>query len=171
MAIVNRDNSFSIRPATPDDAIAVARIYNHFILHTVVTFEMEEVSAEEMRDRIEAVQSLSFPWLIGESHKEVVGYAYANRWHHRAAYRKSSETTVYVDPDHGGKGFGTRLYEQLLKEVADVGIHTVIGGIALPNDASVSLHEKLGFEKAAHYREVGFKSGRWIDVGYWQKLL
>lgn len=165
------NQNVSIRPATIADAPAVARIYNHYIAHTFVTFEVDEVTDAEMERRMKQVLALPLPWILAEGDGEVVGYAYANRWHVRAAYKNSAETTVYLDPNHRGKGIGSELYRQLLDLVAEHGIHTVIGGIALPNDASVSLHERLGFEKAAHYREVGFKCDRWIDVGYWQRML
>lgn len=161
----------SIRDAGPDDAAAIARIYNHFINETVVTFETEEVSADEIARRIEGIQSQSFPWLVAERDGQVVGYAYAGPWHARCAYRHSAELTVYLDPGSVGRGLGRRLYEQIIETLSRRDIHTVIGGIALPNDASVALHEKLGFQKAAHYREVGFKFDRWIDVGYWQRIL
>ena len=81
------------------------------------------------------------------------------------------ETAIYVDPAHGRKGIGKRLYESLLTDLAVRGIHVALGGIALPNDASVALHERLGFEKVGQLREVGWKLGRWVDVGYWEKRL
>ena len=102
---------------------------------------------------------------------QVVGYAYAGRWHDRSAYRYSVETTIYLDADHLGKSIGSGLYAALLQQLKERGMHVAIGGIALPNPGSVALHEKLGFRKVAHYGEVGFKFNRWIDVGYWQHAL
>ena len=160
-----------IRSANPSDADAIARIYNHYITETVVTFETEEVTSTEMARRMDAVQSNSFPWLVAQRFGEVVGYAYANKWHSRSAYRFAAEMTVYLDPGHARLGIGSELYKAVIEALAATDIHTAIGGIALPNDASVALHEKLGFRKAAHYREVGFKFDRWIDVGYWQRIL
>lgn len=159
-----------IRDATAEDAAAVAAIYNHYIRHTVVTFEEEPVSAEEMAGRIARTQA-SHPWLVAETDEGVVGYAYAHPWHERAAYRHSVESAIYLDKEATGRGVGTRLYRALLDRLPALGVHTVIGGVSLPNDASVALHEKLGFEKRAHYREVGRKQGRWIDVAYWQLFL
>ena len=162
----------SIRSAEPTDADAIARIYNHYITETVVTFEVDEVSAAEISRRVDAIQSDSFQWLVAQrDDQEIIGYAYAGRWHARCAYRYAAEMTVYLAPGHGGQGIGSSLYETILKTLAATDIHTVIGGIALPNDASVALHEKFGFQQAAHYREVGFKFDRWIDVGYWQRIL
>jgi phosphinothricin acetyltransferase len=160
-----------IRAATTADAGAVAEIYNHYIANTVVTFEEETLPASEIARRIEAVQSASLPWLVAEVGGQVAGYAYAGRWHARSAYRFSAEITVYLAPAQVGRGLGSKLYDELFPILRERGIHTVIGGIALPNEASVALHEKFGLAKVAHYEEVGFKFDRWIDVGYWQRIL
>lgn len=160
-----------VRPALPGDAQALTRIYNHYVTTTVVSFEEETVSSLEVTRRMEAVKAASLPWLVAEEGGTVVGYAYATNWRTRRAYRHSVEVTVYVAPDRRRRGIGSLLYGNLLDELRDRGIHTAIGGIALPNPASVALQEKSGFEKVAHFAEVGFKFGRWIDVGYWQRIL
>jgi L-amino acid N-acyltransferase YncA len=159
-----------IRSATSADADAICAIYNHYVRHTAVTFEETPVEAAEMRQRIEEVQA-RFPWLVAEDGGRLVGYAYATRWRVRSAYRYSVESTVYLDPELGGRGWGTRLYGDLLARLEAAGIHAVMGGIALPNIASVALHEKLGFRKVAHFEAVGWKGNRWLDVGYWQRIL
>jgi phosphinothricin acetyltransferase len=123
-----------------------------------------------MAARLAAVEAAGLPWLVGEQEGAVVGYACATPWKGRSAYRFTVEVSVYLDPSCTGRGWGTRLYERLFERLARRGIHAAIGGIALPNDASVALHEKLGMAKVAHFRETGFKLGRWIDVGYWQRL-
>jgi phosphinothricin acetyltransferase len=161
----------SIRSATAGDAAAVAGIYNPYIAKTIITFEEEPVDAGEIARRIADVHAKSLPWLIAESGGAVVGYAYATRWQPRCAYRSSAEVTVYLASDQGGRGIGSMLYTQLLAILRKCDVHAVIGGIALPNDASVALHEKFGFKKIAHFEEVGFKFNRWIDVGYWQRIL
>jgi phosphinothricin acetyltransferase len=160
-----------IRTACRADCGAIARIYNHYIRETVVTFEEEEVSAADIAARLDDVSAMALPWLIIEEAGTVAGYAYAAGWKTRSAYRFSAESTIYLDPAHTGKGLGTRLYAVLLEQLRSTPIHVVIGGIALPNAASVALHEQLGFHKVAHFREVGFKFSRWIDVGYWQTLV
>jgi phosphinothricin acetyltransferase len=160
-----------VRAATIEDGEALARIYNHFVRETIVTFEEEAISPGEMGRRIEEVASLSLPWLVAERDAVVVGYAYAAPWRSRRAYRFSTEVTVYAAPDQAGRGFGSRLYSRLLPALRDREIHAAMGGIALPNDASVALHEKFGFRKVAHLEQVGFKFDRWIDVGYWQLIL
>ena len=167
----HRPRACSLRAASPADAEAVARIYNHYVRDTHVTFEETAVDAAEMAARIAETQAASLPWLVATSDDGVLGYAYASKWKGRCAYRHSVETTVYLAPDATGRGLGFALYEALLGQLRERGLHAVIGGIALPNPASVALHEKLGFEQVARFREVGFKFDRWIDVGYWQRLL
>jgi phosphinothricin acetyltransferase len=161
----------TIREAAAPDAAPVAAIYNHYIRETVVTFEEEPVSGAEIARRIEEVQSASLPWLVAEVDRQVVGYAYAGPWHARSAYRFSAEITVYLAPTHTGRGIGSKLYGELFPILQARRIHAVMGGIALPNEASVALHEKFGMRKVARFQEVGFKFDRWIDVGYWQRTL
>jgi phosphinothricin acetyltransferase len=160
-----------IRSATVADAEAIGAIYNHYIRETIVTFEEEPVSAADMRSRIEEVAAASLPWLVAEQAGAVVGYARATKWRPRSAYRFSVESTIYLAPQHAGAGLGTMLYRELISQLNQRGLHRVIGGVALPNAASVALHEKLGFRKVAHFGEVGFKLGRWIDVAYWELAL
>lgn len=159
-----------IRLASPDDAERIASIYNHYVEHTIITFEEEPVSAAEMEERIVRITA-SHPWLVLEHEGEMYGYAYATRWRERASYRLSAESTVYLAPDRTGQGRGTRLYGALIDRLREAGLHCVMGGIALPNPASVALHEKLGFRKVAELKEVGRKFDEWIDVGYWQLVL
>lgn len=161
----------TVRTAGLEDAEAVAAIYNHFVLRTIVTFEEEPVSPTEIARRMEEVRTASLPWLIAERGGAVVGYAYATAWRARRGYRYSTEVTVYVAPGEGGLGIGSLLYAELIPALQARGIHAAMGGIALPNDASVALHEKFGFTKVAHFEQVGVKFDRWIDVGYWQRIL
>ncbi len=159
-----------IRPAQPTDAAAIAAIYNHYILHTAISFEETAVTAEEIAARMAAIQP-ALPWLVAERDGAVVGYAYASPWKSRAAYRHSVETTVYVDQHRGRSGLGSELYAALIVELQRRSIHSLMGGIALPNPASIALHEKFGFRKVAQFEQVGRKFERWIDVGYWELIL
>lgn len=161
----------NIRWAAERDAGAIADIYNHYVLETIATFEEEAVSAAEMARRIRGVLDLPLPWLVAEDDGRLLGYAYAVRWRARFAYRFSVESTIYLMPGQDGRGIGSQLYEALFSVLRDSGIHAVMGGIALPNPASIALHEKQGMKQVARFQAVGFKFGRWIDVGYWQKVL
>jgi len=163
--------STMIRPALPADAKAIARIYNDYILNTVITFEEQVVTPHAIATRIDEVYAASLPWLVAESSGRIVGYTYASRWKDRSAYRYSVESTVYLDPAARGVGFGSRLYATLVAGLRQQKVHAVIGGIALPNEASTRLHEKFGFRKVAHFKEVGYKFEAWVDVGYWQLFL
>jgi L-amino acid N-acyltransferase YncA len=182
----NSGEDMAIRAATLSDAAAIAAIYNHYVTETVVTFEEEPVPAAEIARRIGEVQSASLPWLVADAGPDasdaadiagiadiadIAGYACATRWKVRSGYRFSAEITVYLAPGRAGQGIGSKLYGQLFPLLQARRIHAVIGGIALPNEASVALHEKFGMRKVAHFEQVGFKLDRWIDVGYWQRIL
>jgi len=161
----------AIRAAASSDSSALAAIYNHYVAETVITFEEKPIHPDEMARRIEDVRSASLPWLVAEENGQVVGYAHASPWKTRSAYRFSVEITVYVAPGNVGHGIGSMLYSDLFSNLQTLGIHAVIGGIALPNEPSVALHEKFGLKKVAHFQQVGFKFNRWVDVGYWERIL
>lgn len=127
----------SIRTVKESDFAVLARIYNHYVSTTVITFETDPITEAEMSLRVSETLAASLPWLVAEAAGCVVGYAYASKWKGRCA----------------------------------ASMHAVIGGIALPNELSIGLHERLGFKKVAHFEQVGYKQDRWMDVGYWQLLL
>jgi L-amino acid N-acyltransferase YncA len=164
-------NVIAIRGATLDDAPDLARIYNHYIEHAVTTFETDPVPIAEMAQRVRAIEDEKLPWFVAEREGKVAGYAYASKWKGRCAYRYSVETTVYLEKEAVGHGIGRMLYTELLEALRALLLHVAIGGIALPNERSVRLHEAMGFRKVAHFGEVGFKLNRWVDVGYWQRML
>ncbi|MBB5319433.1 arsinothricin resistance N-acetyltransferase ArsN1 family B [Tunturibacter empetritectus] len=159
-----------IRQATVSDSTQLCDIYNQYVLETTITFEEQAVTSEDMAQRIQdTLQNL--PWLVWEEGAQVLGFCYASKWKGRCAYRHSVESTVYVRPQATRLGIGSQLYRALLADLRHRQLHTVIGGIALPNVSSVAFHEKFGFEKVAQFRQVGNKFDQWIDVGYWQLLL
>ncbi|MEP6970944.1 MAG: arsinothricin resistance N-acetyltransferase ArsN1 family B [Betaproteobacteria bacterium] len=159
----------SVRAAVASDAARLVDIYNHYVLNTAVSFEEDAISAVEMASRIDkVVVHCSLPWLVAEQAGEPVGYAYGNRWRERHAYRFSVESTVYVAPEAAARGVGSALYAALFEQLKQAGFHTVLGVIALPNAASIALHEKFGMRQVAHFRQVGHKFGKWHDVGNWQ---
>ncbi|HEY8309918.1 MAG TPA: arsinothricin resistance N-acetyltransferase ArsN1 family B [Gemmatimonadaceae bacterium] len=161
----------SYRPIQLNDAPGVVAIYNHYVANTCITFETEPVSMIEMERRIAATLAAPLPWLVAEESGRVIGYSCASKWKSRAAYRYSVESTVYIEPSQIGKGVGNELYSRLIVALRDISMHAVIGGIALPNEASIALHERLGFKRIGQFEQVGFKQNRWVDVGYWQLVL
>lgn len=160
-----------IRPVAIADVSAIIQLYNYYIQNSTATFEEQPVTTEQMADRIIDIQNANLPWYVYEENGQILGYAYASTWKPRSAYRYSVETSVYIRHDAVGKGLGRQLYDVLFDDITKRGIHTALSIITLPNDASVSLHEKIGMKKVAHLEQVGFKFGKWIDVGYWQKQL
>lgn len=160
-----------LRPAVvPRDAAACARIYAPFVTGNWVSFEIEPPGVEDMAGRI-ARYGASHAWLVAEIDGAVAGYAYGSPHRERAAYASSCDVAVYVDPAHARRGVGRALYAELLPLLAGKGFHAAFAGIALPNEASVGLHEAMGFTPVGIYREVGWKLGGWRDVGWWQRLL
>jgi phosphinothricin acetyltransferase len=160
-----------IRIATAADAEQVTAIYAPFVESTAVSFESLVPSTEEMAARITDRQP-AYPWLVAEDgDRRVLGYAYAGRFAARAAYAWSVETSVYVAEAARRRGIGRGLYTALFQILAAQGYRRAFGGIALPNPASVALHEKMGFRPSGVYRAVGWKFGAWHDVGWWQLSL
>jgi L-amino acid N-acyltransferase YncA len=159
-----------IRDAVVSDLATICEIYNYYILNTSVSFETDALSEQEMAARVFA-PTLALPWMVIEDEGKVVGYAYGSIWKARQAYDKTVETTVYIDYEHTGKRLGITLYSELLARVTRLGYHVAIGGICVPNDGSIGLHQRLGYEKVGHYKEIGKKFGKWLDVQYYQIFL
>jgi L-amino acid N-acyltransferase YncA len=160
----------TIRLARADDAVAVHGIYAPVVRETFISFELEPPGVEEMRARIVATLEM-FPWLVEERDGRVVGYAYASAHRERKAYQWSTDVACYVHPAARGQGVGKRLYTRLLAILERQGFHAAFGGIALPNAASVALHEAVGFVRIGFYRQVGFKAGAWRDTAWYQRML
>jgi phosphinothricin acetyltransferase len=158
-----------VRPAGPADAAAIAEVYRPYVVDAVTSFEEAPPDAAEMSRRM--VTSPRLPWLVAVREQAVVGYAYASRHRDRAAYRWAVDCSVYLAAVERGRGTGRALYAALLPILADLGYVRAYAGIALPNPASVRLHEAMGFTPVGIYHQVGFKSGRWHDVGWWELAL
>jgi L-amino acid N-acyltransferase YncA len=163
-------SSDMIRDCLPSDASQVCQIYNHYVRETVITFEDVPVVESDMAQRISEVTE-RLPWLVWEQSGSIVGYAYATPWKARSGYRFSVESTVYLAQAFAGRGIGTQLYQALIDDLRSREVHCAVGGIALPNPASIALHEKLGFSKIGEFKEIGWKFGKWVDVGYWELVL
>jgi phosphinothricin acetyltransferase len=159
-----------VRLARPEDSAAIAAIYRPYVLDTSVSFELDPPDPDEIGRRIESGGAL-YAWLVGEADGRVIGYASASAFRARLAYRFAVETSVYLDADRSGRGFGRALYERLIGLVEAQGFTEAIGAITLPNPASVRLHQTMGFVPVGAYRRVGWKCGGWNDVGLWQRHL
>ncbi|TQL69485.1 phosphinothricin acetyltransferase [Nocardioides albertanoniae] len=160
-----------IRPATADDAAACARIYAPYVENTVVSFETEPPSPEEMARRIEAATA-EHAWLVLEvdaaNGSEVIGYAYATQHRTRAAYRWACDVSIYLDQDRRGEGAGAALYTALFRALAERGYRRALAGIAIPNEASLGIHRSFGFTEVGTYRRIGWKFDAWHDVTWLQ---
>lgn len=157
-----------IRSATAADAGAILAIYEPAVQHSVATFETSVPTGSEMARRVESTTS-RYPWLVFEREGRVSAYAYAGIYHPRDAYEWTCEVSVYVDEAARGTGVGKTLLRALVEELRAAGFVNVMARIALPNDASVRLFESHGFARTGTAREIGFKLGRWVDVGEWQR--
>ena len=159
-----------IRSAQDSDVEQLCDIYNEYVKDTIITFDtqLKEIPAfrSEMHDSMKTL-----PYIVAEKDGQILGFAFASCWKSRCAYNYSVESSIYVLPESKGKRVGYSLYYQLIKELKNLEIHAVIAGISLPNVISVGLHEKMGFQKIAHFKEVGYKFNRWIDMGYWELIL
>ncbi len=159
-----------VRAAVDRDAEGIAAIYAFYVRETAISFEVVPPTAAEMRERMRAI-TVSFPWLVCAAGDRVVGYAYVGRHHERAAYRWSIDVSVYVDRGAHRRGIGRALYTALLQIARAQGFYNAYAGITLPNASSVGLHEAMGFAPIGVYQAVGYKLGKWHDVGYWELAL
>ncbi|MFW5948712.1 MAG: arsinothricin resistance N-acetyltransferase ArsN1 family B [Halolamina sp.] len=160
----------TIRLASPDDAADCAAIYTPVVRETAISFEERPPSVDELRERLVA-KSERYPWLVCEHEGEVLGFSYAGSFRGRDAYRWSAEATVYVDEAHQRAGVATALYASLFEVLRLQGFYSAYAVTALPNPASVGLHESVGFEPVGEFPRVGFKHGEWHDVRVWRLAL
>ena len=159
-----------IRYVSNNDTQALLDIYNYYVLHTAVTFDIEPLTIKEFSEKIARINS-DYPFLVYEENSEILGFAYGSKFRPKAAYNKTVESTVYVKIGSYGNQIGTKLYKQLLGLLKKEDYHLVLGVLTIPNEASVKLHEKFGFKQVAHLKEAGFKFGDWQDVGFWELKL
>lgn len=164
------NSRLDIRRVCDSDIDRIAEIYNWYILNATVTFEIEAISPEEMRQRVRD-RLEKYDWLVAEAEGQIVGYAYYGAFHSRAAYQYTVETTIYLAWDNIRRGIGKTLYGQLLDSARARGFREAVGVVALPNPSSEALHHKLGFQEIGTLKNVGYKFGKYLDVGIWQKSL
>jgi phosphinothricin acetyltransferase len=162
----------SVRAGVEDDLEPLNAIYNRYVLETHYTFDLEPMTGEARRDWFTHHDTIGrYRLMVAILDGEVVGYASSGRWRPKAAYETSIETSVYLAPDAVGHGTGTRLYDALFHELEGEDVHRAYAGIALPNPASVALHERFGFKRVAHFTEQGRKFGKFWDVAWFEKPL
>lgn len=159
-----------IRQVEDKDISAIAAIYNEYVEHSTATFDTDKVTPTEMKLRAENIFP-EFPYFVYENDGRVVGYCYAHKWKEKTAYQNSVETTVYVSPEYKHFGIGTKLMLKLIAECRERKFHSLIACITGGNEASILLHEKLGFEKVSYFKEVGRKFDSWLDIVDYQLLL
>lgn len=169
--------SFHIESVAPGDAVEIAALYAHHVLHGTATFEVEPPAAAEIAVRMEKLRAAGMPWLVAReadgngADGTLLGYAYAGPFHSRAAYRHTAESTIYIRHDRLGRGIGTALLAALLRACEAAGLRQVVALIAGTEPASIALHAKAGFAEVGRLRSVGRKHGQWLDVLYMQRAL
>jgi phosphinothricin acetyltransferase len=156
-----------VRPVEIADAGRLADIYGYYVENTTISFEIDPPTHQEMMTRI-TMCGQRYPWFVCETEEGVAGYAFASKYKDRPSYRYAAELSVYVDKDLRGKGTGSRLLGDLIESLKTTPAAILIAGVALPNEPSVRLVEGFGFRKVAVFEKIGYKLGKWIDVGYWE---
>lgn len=159
-----------LRPVAASDAARIAEIYAPNVTNSHVSFDTQAPDADEIGRRIAAAHDI-YPWLVAEEAGEVMGYAYAGAFRIRHAYRFTVEPSVYVAPEAKGRGVASLLYDRLHALLIAQGYTQAVAVVALPNDASIRLHERFGYTQSGLFRAIGYKAGDWRDVGYWQRAL
>ncbi len=169
-----------IRDVRLSDAKSITEIYNHYINNTIITFEDKPIDASETQRRITKVHKKGYPYIVLEEDGVLIGYAYVDNWRERVAYDITLETSIYLEHSYIGRGAGTALYRELVNRSREIGIHSLIGVISLPNDESLKLHKKTGFKRVGTFEKVGFTGTLFlfgdsvntlIDVDFWQLIL
>lgn len=169
---MNTSNEVFVRPATAGDLPAILAIYNDAVLTTTATYDLEPRTIEHRTAWFEEHQRANLPvFVAGTAAGEVIGWSALNRYHERFGYRFTVENSIYIAAPHRGRGIGRRLLAPLIEAAQARGLHVILAGIDAQNVASLRLHAAFGFQQVAHFREVGHKFGRWLDVIYLQRLL
>ena len=156
-----------IRPFHKNDIQELLEIYNYYVVNSTATFDLEPLSLTAFTEKINRITT-DYPCIVFEENKALLGFAYGSRFRPKPAYNYVVESTVYVKHNIHGKQIGTKLYAELLQLLRQMNLHTVLGVLTIPNEASIRLHEKFGFKQVADLKEVGLKFGKWQDVGIWQ---
>jgi phosphinothricin acetyltransferase len=161
-----------IRPARDGDLAALVDLYNHYIVHTPITFDVQPMTIDERRPWFDAHQSSGRHRLlvaVDAVDERILGYATTSRWRPKAAYDTTVESSIYCHPDATGRGIGTLLYGALFDAIASENVHRIVAGATMPNEASVKLHKRFGFREVGVFSSVGFKFGKYWDVAWFER--
>jgi phosphinothricin acetyltransferase len=161
----------NIRKATINDAGAICNIFNYYVENSATTLETDPVSEDESRQRINNTINSGHLFYIGEIDGKIIGFYCTYPWNNRCACKNTIEESIYLDKDETGKGYGTQLFEHLLKHIDKTKVHTLIATIVIQNEGSIRLHEKFSFKQVSHIKETGRKFDQWQDIGHWQLIL
>jgi L-amino acid N-acyltransferase YncA len=165
-----QDKAATLRPATESDLVAINDIYNHYVLHSTCTYQ-EELEPLDGRRRWFSHHGDKHPVIVAEADGQVVGWGSLSAYHARSAYRRTVENSVYIHHRHHRRGIGSLLLQELIVRARSLGHHAIIAGIDGEQTASVALHARFHFEKVGHFKQVGFKYNRWLDVIYMELIL
>ena len=164
------NGKITVRAAGADDLARINDIYNRYVVETHFTFDIDPMTLDARQEWFTHYGTTGrYRVVVGVSDGSVIGYASSSRWRPKPAYETSIETSIYLAPDAVGRGIGTRLYDELFKSLQGEDVHRAYAGIALPNQASIALHERFGFKRVAHFTEQGRKFDRYWDVGWYEK--
>ena len=167
-----KSENIKIRDVVPEDAERIQEIYSPYVADTVISFEITVPGKLEMKKRIEKLLTNAFPYIVAENETgTVVGYAYADKFGEREAYRYSFTISIYLDMEVQSKGIGQKLYDELEKRMTKMGIVQVLSAITGKNEKSLKFHEKNGFIKIGHFPNVGYKMGEWHDIIWMNKTI
>lgn len=164
------DCMMEIRPMNMTDAEAIAGIYSYYTEHTVITFDTEKYDRTAMQKKLAPIVE-KYPAFVCLEGDNIVGYCYAHEWKEKPAYRHTAEVTIYLHPAHTRQGYGAHLMQHLIKACRAQGLHNLIACITWPNENSTEFHEKMGFRQVSHFKGVGFKFGRRLDVADYELTL
>ena len=165
-----QDKAATIRPATESDLVAINDIYNHYVLHSTCTYQ-EELEPLDSRRQWFGHHGDKHPVIVAEVGGQVIGWGSLSAYHARSAYRRTVENSVYVHHQHHRRGVGSLLLQELITRARSLGHRAIIAGIDAEQTASVALHARFRFEKVGHFKQVGFKFGRWLNVIYMELIL
>lgn len=164
-------NAIAVRRARREDCPEILAIYNDAVLRTTATYDYEPRTLAHRQGWFDDHERTGLPIFVAVAGNRIVGWSALNRYHDRMGYRFTSENSIYIDEKHRGQGIGKLLLQPLIDSAKELKLHAIIAVIDAENQASLRLHERFGFETVGHFKQVGYKFNRWLDVVYMERLL